>query len=313
MLTREDLVGSLFFPRPDHAPAPDGATDLLVPVREASIQVRIHGSRHRSLLLVFPGNGETVPDWDPLAARFTAFARLAVCGYRGYGRSTGAPTLERLFEDALAVFDAVDGQQGLAPLVMGRSLGSAAAWHVVDERPGRVRGVVIDSGFSDLDAFVRRRDREPSCLLADERTLIDPIPKARRCAVPVLLLHGEADALIASREAEAVARACPAGLARLERLSGRGHNDLMLDERYWSALGEHLARFAPHPLLAITLDRAALRQGFRVVVDIEARTSFHDFATLAEARAYAADVRLESDAPDRTLALLFDALGQRVE
>ena len=40
---------------------------------------------------------------------------------------------------------------------------------------------------------------------------------------------------------------------------------------------------------------------------------FHDAPTLADAKAYAADVLLEGAAPERTVALVFDRRGRRVE
>ena len=157
LLTREDLVGSLFFPRADTSVPPEDARDLMVDVDGASIHVRLHGLPTAPMLLFFHGNGETVADWDDFAPRFTPSVQFAVCDYRGYGQSTGTPTMQRLFDDAVAVFDAVHALSPLAPLLMGRSLGSAAAWHLAQTRLSAISGLIIDSGFSDVDAFARRR------------------------------------------------------------------------------------------------------------------------------------------------------------
>ncbi|MDP1922773.1 MAG: alpha/beta hydrolase [Myxococcales bacterium] len=311
LLTREDLVGSLFFPRADTSDPPVDARDLMVEVEGASIHVRLHGAPTAPMLLFFHGNGETVSDWDDFAPRFTPSVQFAVCDYRGYGQSTGTPTMQRLFDDAVAVFDAVESLSPLAPLVMGRSLGSAAAWHLAQTRLASVSGLIIDSGFSDVDAFARRRGVQPSSLTAMERSALDPIPKARLVDVPTLLLHGRDDTLIPVRDAERLGEACPT--ATMELIAGRGHNDVMLDPAWRKAVQSFLALRAPAPLLALTLRQAPIpRAGFRVVVDIAGRTTFHDAPTLAEAKAYAADVLLEGDAPDRTLALVFDRRGHRI-
>ncbi len=68
-----------------------------------------------------------------------------------------------------------------------------------------------------------------------------------------------------------------------------------------------------HPLLALTLREAPLSPGkVRVVVDVSRRTTHRDFDTLAQARAYADDVRREGEDPGATLVLLFDPNGERL-
>lgn len=311
LLTREDLVGSLFFPQPVRSPTPRDARDLFVDVDGARLHVRIHGEPWQPLVLFFHGNAETVADYDDAAHELTHRVQFAVTDYRGYGESTGRPTIQRLFDDTLAVFDAVRPHAPLAPVVMGRSLGSAAAWHLVEHRGAQLSGVIVDSGFSDLDAFARRRGLAPSALTVGERRVLDPLPKAARCEVPALLLHGEEDSLIPLAEAVRVAKACPADQLTLVTLPGRGHNDVLLDAGWWQALDRFLDARAPHPLLAATLKDRPVTAPFRVVVDVSGRVTAHDTDTLEAARAYAADVRLEGDDPARTLALVFDARGLR--
>lgn len=308
LLTREDLVGSLFFPEPSETKPPAGARDVFVEVPGARLHVRVHGDATKPLVVFFHGNGETVADWDELAPGFTSHVQFAVSDYRGYGQSTGVPTMQRLFEDAVAVFDVLAAQVPLTPMVMGRSLGSAAAWHVAKTR--RPRAVIVDSGFSDVDAFARRRGASPSSLSDAERSALDPLEKARAFDGPILLLHGAQDTLIPFGDATRLANANPR--ATLHLIPRRGHNDVLLDAAWWEQVHMFFDQHAPHPLLAVTLTQASLKS-FRVVVDIEGKTTFHDAPTLEAAKAYAADVRLESDAPGSTLAIVFDALGRRVD
>ncbi|MBX7196614.1 MAG: alpha/beta hydrolase, partial [Sandaracinaceae bacterium] len=95
LLTRTDLVGSLFFPRPDARPCPRNASDHFVAAPGAALHLRVHGASG-PLLLLFHGNGEIVSDWDAAAPSFLARGvRFAVLDYRGYGRSNSAPTMSR--------------------------------------------------------------------------------------------------------------------------------------------------------------------------------------------------------------------------
>lgn len=242
LLTREDLVGSLFFPEPRTRPPPPNARDLLLEVDGATLHLRLHGPTDSRLLLLFHGNGEVASDWDDFAPMFTRHVQLAVAEYRGYGRATGTPTMQRLFDDAEKLFDALTGLATSPPLVMGRSLGSAPAWHLAQRRGDRLAGLIIDSGFSDVDAFARRRGLDPATLTAAERRALDPLDKARSVTVPTLLLHGANDTLIPVHEAERLAEVLPAPLRTLEVLPGRGHNDVLFDGAYHRALERFLLR-----------------------------------------------------------------------
>ncbi|HEU4406516.1 MAG TPA: alpha/beta fold hydrolase [Polyangiaceae bacterium] len=242
----EDFNRALFFPRREHTPPPPGARDLFVDVEGARLHVRLHdGARLPALTLFFHGNGEVVADYDGLAGRYasSAASALAVVDYRGYGLSSGRPTLRRVIEDARPVLDAVRAAAGGRPLVvMGRSLGGACAAELCQHEHADVAGYVFESAAADLGGLVRRRGlATPAELSADERATFDPLPKLARCARPALVLHGEDDRLIDAAEAaqsfDALA-GCPRTLALVP---GRGHNDLSVHPAYWQALTDFYA------------------------------------------------------------------------
>ena len=136
----------------------------------ASLHVRIHrAAGARSTVLLFQGNGEVVADYDDSAGLYArAGVALAVMDYRGYGASSGTPTLRSALTTARLVLEAVRrwlGERGLAGsdgapsrlVVMGRSLGSACAAELYGARPNEVAGFILESGSSDLAALLRRR------------------------------------------------------------------------------------------------------------------------------------------------------------
>ena len=99
---------NLFFPRQDNASTPRNSDNIQVDVGHGVI---VHVRRHPSpkaqvSLLFFHGNGEIVSDYDNLAEHFNALGvELIVTDFRGYGRSSGFPTLRSTLEDAHKVFD----------------------------------------------------------------------------------------------------------------------------------------------------------------------------------------------------------------
>lgn len=241
LLDNADLIGRLFFPSDRHTPPPAGARDHFVSVPGADLHLRVHGGAGPALLL-FHGNGENVCDWDEAAPTFARRGvRLCVVDYRGYGLSTGTPTMRNVLDDAPLIHAALTAIIEGPVVVMGRSLGSAPAWELAAQRPDLL-GVVIDSGFTDVDAFTRRRGIDPNTLPAEERRVLERLPKITASHQPLLLLHGEGDRAIAITEAEAARTASAATDKTLVRLPGKGHNDLWSHPDYGQSLAAFLAR-----------------------------------------------------------------------
>ena len=244
---RDEFNDRLFFPRPDARPPPAGASDRMVEVDGARLHVRLHAAPAASgTLLLFHGNGEVVADYDRTAARFArAGVALAVMDYRGYGRSTGTPALRTLISDARRVAEVIRPR-----VVMGRSLGGAAA-HELYARPTEgMEGVILESALFDLDSLIRRRGLvPPASFTPEERATFEPATKLALGRLPLLVLHGEGDELIAPSEARSAHAA--AGAAEADKVlvivPRRGHNDVSSGDNYWRALAELVARRASGP------------------------------------------------------------------
>ncbi len=238
---------TMFFPRRDATRTPPGATDVAVDVGDG---VRLHLRAHeapdaRAALLLFHGNGEVVADYDGAAKHFArAGVALMVVDYRGYGASTGRPTLRAVLADASRVLDAALALRAARPLVvMGRSLGSLSAAVLCDTAREAVRGYVFESGIGDLDSLVARRGITLDAPLSDrDRDDFDPLRRHARCSTPALVLHGARDTLIAPHEAQATFDALATTDKTLVYVPDRGHNDLSLHDDYWRALTDFVRR-----------------------------------------------------------------------
>jgi alpha-beta hydrolase superfamily lysophospholipase len=237
---------SLFFPRRVASRPPLGARDLWIDAADGvRLHVRVHEDpRSLAKILLFHGNGETVADYDEFAAQyFNAGADLAVVDYRGYGQSEGMPSLRACLGDAHTAVHAIlaDGGRALPLVVMGRSLGSACAAELaVHHAALRLRGIIFESGFTDLYAFIRRRGLRPRAQLSEEDlATYCPLRKLASCDVPLLVLHGNRDELIPATDGEAAYASARTRDKRLVFIPGAGHNDLMFHPLYW----ESIARF----------------------------------------------------------------------
>ena len=107
ILDRPEVAAAIFHPRPDLEPAPRDKhiSDHLIAV-DTDIHVggRFHThSQNGANLLYFHGNGEIASDYDQLGPLFGKLnINLMAVDYRGYGRSTGRPTVSAMMAAAMA-------------------------------------------------------------------------------------------------------------------------------------------------------------------------------------------------------------------
>lgn len=242
----------IFHPRPEPPSRGRGSFESLdIPVGETvTIGARLYtAGPDRPTLLFFHGNGEIVADYDPLAGMYVSLgANFFPVDYRGYGRSTGQPTLRNLLSDARAVFQyarkTLSERQYTGPVVvMGRSLGSASALELAAAYPEEIAGLIIDSGFADLVALVERLGARPP----DAPHKIIRMRQAEKIATfsgPTLILHGTRDRIIPVGDAEVLFQASRAEEKRLVKIPGAGHNNLLAvdPKTYLNAVGELIRR-----------------------------------------------------------------------
>lgn len=174
-------------------------------------------------VLWFHGNAEWVSGFPSLVRELRpARAALLVVEYRGYGSSTGRPTVAGVTRDAVTAWDWLTEQPGIDPartVVYGRSIGSGPALHVAAHRP--VAGVIVESAFTSLRALARRHYPVfPSALAGSG---FDNLAAVARIRVPILLIAGARDAIVPPAMGQALAAAA-AGPAEFWVIPDADHN-----------------------------------------------------------------------------------------
>lgn len=215
-----------------------GAADYkLAPVSLAADDVQLNGvhagAGNALTVLYFGGNGFHLDEHGDhvLAAIGPCRADVVMVDYRGYGRSTGVPTIAALKADALREFDLVNAQAPGKVIVHGQSLGSFIAAYVAQQRPA-VRGLVLESTTTNARdwannmlpwyawPFVRVELSEPL-------KGIDNVLAASGFAGPALVLEGSDDKVTPPRLAQRVYDALPSTEKRMVMVPGAGHNGVL--------------------------------------------------------------------------------------
>ncbi|MEI6559909.1 MAG: alpha/beta hydrolase [Rhodospirillaceae bacterium] len=239
LLDRPEIGLVLFHPRPEYPHLAESAEARSVRFTMADGTViggRLYASAPAApAILFFHGNGEIASDYDDLAPLYRKLGlTLLVADYRGYGISGGHPTATALAGDALEVFDQTLAQlagAGLAPtrlLVMGRSMGSAAALAVAEARGPAIAGLIIESGFAETLPLVERLGGDLPAGADEARDGFGSLRRIARVVVPTLVIHGEEDWIIPFADGQRLFDASGAAEKRLLPIREAGHNDLML-------------------------------------------------------------------------------------
>ena len=188
-------------------------------------------------LLFFHGNGASWQTTPYVTGNLVArgYGVLAA-EYRGYNGNPGSPSEKGLYEDARGAF-AFLREQGIAPrdiVLVGNSIGSGVATHLATEV--EARALVLISPFDSLEQTASRRMRWlPVRQLLRDR--YDNSGKFPHLTLPILILHGEDDSLIAVEQARSLAQAHPD--TRLVTYPGWGH-DLVVHEPVQDEIAEFL-------------------------------------------------------------------------
>jgi fermentation-respiration switch protein FrsA (DUF1100 family) len=176
-------------------------------------------------VVYFHGNGGNLSVWsEVIAGLHRRGLSVLALDYRGYGLSTGRPSEQGLYRDAVAaasLFHARFRDEGAPVIYWGRSLGAAvAAWAAREIPPD---GVILESGFPDVHTLLRGNPvMWALAWLSSYR-----FPAAtwmQEVRVPALVLHGDADEVVPYAAGRALhARLGPR--ARFVTLPGGTHNE----------------------------------------------------------------------------------------
>jgi len=247
-LDQPEVLQILFHPRreADAGSLPDNAVDNSIIVAEG---VRVHARFHLTgqeepNILFFHGNGEIVSDYDDIGPFYTKYGMnfLAV-DYRGYGKSTGSPTVTTMLQDTHRVLDAVkmwlSTAEHTGPLIlMGRSLGAAAALELAAGHADAVAGLVIESGFATTLPLLINLGVDVARLGITEEDGFRNVRKISSFTKPTLIIHGQYDEIIPVNAAAILQAQSPARAKEFQVVPGASHNTIIASagELYFSVI-----------------------------------------------------------------------------
>ena len=235
-LDHPDILNLLFHPRPEwgvHSQS-ENAKELTIPVDDGiSIGATLHDAGLPApVILYFHGNGEIVADYDDLGPIYVGMGiNFLPVDYRGYGRSTGSPSVSGMLADSHKIFKWIRkwlreaGYSGPF-IVMGRSLGSASALELASHYGSEIDALIIESGFADILPLLRLVGVDIDRLGISDKDDLRHIEKIRNFVRPVLIIHAEFDHIIPFTDGQALYEASRSPDKRFLKIPGADHNTI---------------------------------------------------------------------------------------
>lgn len=194
-------------------------------------------------LLWCTGNAGNISDrLDNLARLAKLPINIFIFGYRGYGKSAGAPDEAGVYRDALAAYDyllTLPEVQSDKIILFGRSLGGAVAVDLATQRPAA--GLILESTFTSAADMAWAAYGLPLGLVI--KTKFDSLNKIRQIHLPLLMIHGSRDRTVPIRLGRKLLDAANEP-KKFYEITGADHNDTYIvgGPAYFKKLWDFISR-----------------------------------------------------------------------
>jgi pimeloyl-ACP methyl ester carboxylesterase len=201
--------------------------------------VTLHGwvfnpsaAKPKGTILFLHGNGQNMSYhihtvWWLVNAGYSVFT----FDYRGYGVSSGEPTITGVHDDAAAALDLLLSNTDEDIIILGQSMGGAIAVYTAATTPhkDRVKALITDSAFSSWRDIAREKAGDLFITWAFQYPVgwtinddFSPLEQIGKVDAKTLIIHNKHDKIIPSTHAETLYEASK-GRAELLLTDYEGH------------------------------------------------------------------------------------------
>jgi len=220
----------IYYPTPEQSH--DGVESRSFSINGETINTFIVNPGQKKAVLYFGGNSEEVGFNAPIFGPALPDSTIYLTNYRGYGGSSGEPSEQVLFADALTLYDELKAQYSSLSII-GRSLGSGVAAHLATHR--EIDRLVLVTPYDSIENLAQ--DQYPfypiSLILRDKYKTIDLVDKIK---AQTLIFIAEYDQLIAPKHSLKLASAFPNQQVQVETIPNVEHGNITGHPHYQARL-----------------------------------------------------------------------------
>lgn len=213
-------------------------TNMMMENGGESINVIVANEGNKNAIIYFGGNAEPMAiTAEDISRRFPSFT-LYLMDYRGYGRSTGEPSEQALYSDALKLYDIVRERHEEIS-IGGRSLGAGIAIYVAAHK--EVKNLALITPYDSIVSVGQKQfPIYPVDMLLKDKYKV--IPYVKDIKAKALVIMAENDKVIPRGNTQSLIDAFDSKELEVVVIKDRGHNDLSLDDKYYKTLQNFVAQ-----------------------------------------------------------------------
>ena len=236
MITKDDLINSIFFPRSSDTQNNNDHTVLVEKDISVGMTFFLKDKTFNNILF-FHGNAELAQEYSDIAAFFHNYnINIIVADYRGYGLSGGTPTKKNLQSDSLIIFDYVkkyltSNNYNKKFIVMGRSLGSASAAHIISNKEKDIDGCIIESGFVTEHCLLELMNINPDDISFRLSDGFENLIKFKNYTKPIFIIHADLDDIVPISQADMLFVESGSTNKDMYKVNGANHNNIIMMSR----------------------------------------------------------------------------------
>ncbi len=211
---------------------------LSIPSDSETLKLIVLNEGQSKAIIYFGGNNENVVNQANEHLNDFPNHTIYLVNYRGYSGSTGAPSEQALYTDALTVFDTLSLKYKKIT-IMGRSLGTGVSTYVAVNRV--IEKLILITPFDSIEAIAKEQyPIFPISLLLQDK--FDSVSRAPNIKVPTLIIVAEQDNIIPRDNTLNLVRAFSPPILKARVFKGVGHGNVSHLDGYHQLLQSFMAK-----------------------------------------------------------------------
>jgi len=191
------------------------------------------------IILYFHGNAGNLDRWGGIVSPLTQYGYdVFVMDFRGYGKSTGERTKEKMLNDAEEIYTYLSKKWPEKKITLyGRSMGSSFASHLAGNRaPAQL---ILESPFYSV-GDVGRRAGWIYPMNGILKFNFNNYESLKTATCPITIIHGIEDEIVPHDSGFKLYQSLDTAKARFVAVKNGQHNDLSDFDEYWEVMEELL-------------------------------------------------------------------------
>jgi esterase/lipase len=200
-----------------------------------SISTTVLNLGQKKALIYFGGNAEDVDRSAKIFTRIFKNYTIYLVKYRGYGESTGKPTEQGLYLDALYIYDLIKSKY-IDISIIGRSLGTGVATYLASKR--EIYKLALVTPFDSIESVAQEQFPfyPMSLLLRDKYKSIDRVDKIK---AKTLIVLAENDMVVKKKHTENLADKFSSSQLIIKSIKNENHNSISTNKSYYTLLNRY--------------------------------------------------------------------------